>query len=157
MLEKHIPIWPPLSDQLLRHDKMKMTEILDEVAEKMNKPRPVTWRVDEVPDEEVGNVILKRNASSCRKHFIPHPITSETLRSAIDKQESGKMGVHGTWLAQEFVDNLKDMGEVRVYMTQKSVIQGIVLTNFLDEDGDEMSMECVKYVDVPKVGKVMPE
>ncbi|KLO05197.1 hypothetical protein SCHPADRAFT_1003014 [Schizopora paradoxa] len=142
MLEKHVPIWPPMSDQLLRHDKFKMTEMLDNVAEKMNKPRPLTWRIQDVPDDQMHNVVLKRNASGCRRHFIPRPLQqAKTLQKAIDKHETGEMGVQGCWLAQEYMPSLKEMGEVRVYMTEKSAIQGIVSTSFMEETGDEMTME----------------
>lgn len=162
MLEETIPIWPPMAEQKLIQDKYALTQLLDQVAESMSSslpcPRPQTYTVAEAtelpPEVQRDNIVLKRNSSSCKRHVILPPIR-RSLEQAIQRLDrNGRLGVHGTWFAQDFIENLKSVGEIRVYLNGCKSIESIIATKFKDHQSDELEVEFIRSIppltDIPE-------
>ncbi len=155
MLEETIPIWPPMAEQLLMLDKLALSKMLDDISSKAQTstansvpmPRPRSYTIEEAEKLPVGcqkdELVLKRNASSNRQHIILPPL-SLPLEKNILKTNPSQIGVAGTWFAQDFVKNLKTMGEMRVFIDGKKTIEMIIATNFIEGDGDNMEIEVIR-------------
>ncbi len=66
------------------------------------------------------------------------------LEKNIDKTRPLQIGVAGTWFAQDFVKNLKTMGEMRVFIDSKRTINIIIATKFIEGEGDNMEIEIIR-------------
>ncbi len=72
------------------------------------------------------------------------PPLSIPLEKNIDKTNPSQIGVAGTWFAQDFVENLKTMGEMRVFIDGKTTIDTIIATKFIEGEGDNMEIEIIR-------------
>lgn len=143
-----------MAEQMVMLDKFTLTKHLDEVARKsesaknkMLMPRPKSYTISEaklIPiEDQLQNLVLKRNGSSNRNHVVlpPHVMP---LEHNITDHSTSPLGVYGTWFAQDYVENLKTMGEIRVFMDGTKAIETILATKFTQDTGSEMEMEVIR-------------
>ena len=155
MLEKHIPIWPPIYEQKMMLDKMKVTRRLDTIAIESNvnepDPRPRTYTIAEaerLPSETKENgLVLKRNSSSNHDHIQLPPLVIPLMDNVADRKDND-LGIYGTWYAQDYLDSLRTMGEMRVFLLDGKEIRSTIATRFTGGDSN-MEMEDVIVENIP--------
>lgn len=153
MLEQHISVWPPVHEHKMMLDKLKVTRRLDAISRDSTPPtvRPRTYTLHEATDvldkDTIQNeLVLKRNSSGNRDHIILPPLEVPLERNIVRQQEKGTLGVHGTWFAQDYVENLKTMGEMRLFITYLKNIECAIATRFT---GNTADMEVEEMCKIP--------
>jgi hypothetical protein len=112
-VKSSVLIWPPPNQVEVTGRKDTLIRHLDRIAEKMGTLRPET-RVVQAGERIPENCVLKRTHSDSGQHVIlPGKDTAN-----VDFQQGPRDAV---WLCQEFVSTLRDVGEWRVVIINKSI------------------------------------
>jgi len=147
MLDKTIPIWPPLYEQMVVMDKIKQIKTLDSIAESMQTPRPKTYTIQEAQQlpllHRKQGLVLKRNNSSCNEHVILPPLKSDLASNISQPDTTKELGVYGTWFAQDYVASLRTTGELRVFMVDGKTAEVMLGTTFSD-NSQGLTIEVLK-------------
>jgi hypothetical protein len=126
MLDRHIPLWPPIDEILATSKKMCMIRLLDKIAANItHTARPITNPIC-LPLESVPQcVVLKREVSDNAAHvFLPAEIGRMTLKSL--NLKLNRMGNGFQWFSQTYVPFVRQFGEWRVYFVGGSVFHILV-------------------------------
>ena len=134
-------------------DKFKVTKRLDEIALCSNPPamRPKTYTIREAlkhvdDDALANNIVLKRNSSQCKEHVILPPLRMPITRNISLHEDKGHLGVHGVWFAQEYVQPLKTMGEMRLFIKELKDIECALSTRFISESSQDMEVDHISKI-----------
>lgn len=151
-LEKNIPVWPPIQEQKMMLNKYEVAKRLDIIAKTSNhpSPRPHTYTISEAStfthEKQTQQLVLKRNTSGNNDHIMLPPLLDPLIHNIVNRQNRESLGIHGAWFAQDYIENLKTMGEMRVYLCGLKSIKSTISTRFT---GNDSTMEIEDVVNIP--------